>query len=660
MERRLVTLAVVAATLGVVVGAGTVSVFTAPAGPGSGATPGENDGTTDGPPELAQFDSPAAFSEYVDVPRTASSWRPAAGRPVATTVEARRAGEDDAQSGEGDGGGTAVGGGDPGRVSSTNVQVTGVDEPDVLKSHGDARVAFYAGPQARHPRDDHGHATDDGTVVVDVSAAADPAVIDEVAASGRMLLGEERLLVLSGDTVYGYDVSDPNAPTAAWTHEVNGRVAAARLVDDTAYLVVRQRADPEEPCPIVPLAGGPAVDCGEIHRPTRSVDSPTVYTTVALRTADGEVSGTASVVGSGARAATYVSEDAVYLTYSRSRPRADLLVDYVLEERALDATARERLREVRSYDLTAAAYRTEVRATVRAYFSRVDDRERARAAFREGFDAYLAERQRELVSTGVVRVGIGADPAVEAHGEVPGVPLNQFSMDASGERLRIATTVPGAGSAESVNDVYVLDGDLEIEGAATDMGQGQRVYAARFVGDTAYLVTFRQVDPFHVVDLSDPEDPEELGEVKLPGFSRYLHPLGEDRVLGVGREDGRAKAVVFDVSEPAEPRVVDAVRFDDRPSTVERTHHAFLQDRRHEVVFVPGSDGGHVFSYDLEADGDAALGHEATVDVSGPAVRAMYVEDHLHVYGTDEVAVVDERGWERVTTLHLEDPPEDG
>ena len=92
----------------------------------------------------------------------------------------------------------------------------------------------------------------------------------------------------------------------------------------------------------------------------------------------------------------------------------------------------------------------------------------------------LSDRQRELVTTGVVRVGVGGDgdgngdgkSTVETHGTVPGVPLNQFSTDASDGRLRIATAVPSAGDAESANDVYVLDDDLSVEDAARGMCRG--------------------------------------------------------------------------------------------------------------------------------------------------------------------------------------------
>ncbi len=599
-------------------------------------------------PELAQFESPAAFRAYVESARaTSRGWNPR------RAVEAAQGG--DAASDDGGGDGTAKSA--PVRISGTNVQEAGVGEPDLLKTDSGERVAFYAGPHARQGGPEAKRTGTPGeTTVVDLANPRRPAIAGTVDVRGRMLLADDRLVVLSGTTVYGYDVSDPADPKRVWNRTVNGDVVAARLVNGTVYVVVGQAVNEDQPCPVRPVVDGPAVACTEVHHPTATVDEPATYTTVALSPGDGSVTGTASVVASAGRATTYVSGDAVYLTYTRSVSRAETVVAFVLEREALDETARERLRDLRRSDRSPEDYREEVRATLRAWEERTDATRADRRRLREDLDAYLAERQRELVRTGVVRVGIGGDgPRVATSGEVPGVVLNQFSMDARDGRLRIATTIPGVGDAESVNDVYVLDDSLDVQGSAQGMGEGQRVYAARFVGETAYLVTFRRVDPFHVVDLSDPADPEELGAVKLPGFSEYLHPIGEDRVLGVGRENGSVKAVVFDVSTPSEPRVVDSHVIDDRWSAVSRSHHAFLQDARHEVVFVPGSGGGHVFGYDNDASGEAALTLQKRVDVGGEAVRALYVGDVLYVFGHEEVAVVDETAWQRLGTLDLDD-----
>jgi len=646
--RRLATVALVAAAVGVLLGAAAIATVSGPTAE-EPTDPTDTDPPTPptGEAGLEQFDSAVAFEEYVHASRSAP--RGGIGRPrvraapVEEQADAARAGGDDA-------GGS--GGGDAGRVSSTNVQVRGIDEPDVLKTDGQERVAYYTSRRALRRG---GVQAGGGTRVIDVEDPADPAVVGEIDERGRMLLTGDRLVVLSDGAVRGYDVSDPAAPERSWERSVNGTVSAARLLDGQVYLVVRSRPAVVD-CPIEPLADGPAVACDEVYHPTRQVSTPTTYTVVSLSPVDGTVEGTESVVGSRGRAVTYVSEDAVYLSYTQRHSRAELLVEFALDGERLDAQARERLREVRSYDLSPAAYRAEVRATLQAYTARVDDET---GAIEEAFQSYLSERRREVVTTGVVRVGIGDGPTVEAHGEVPGHPLNQFSMDARDGRLRVATTVPSVGDEPSVNDVYTLDEDLERVGAAQGMGEGQRVYAARFVEDTAYLVTFRQVDPFHVVDLSDPADPEELGAVELPGFSRYLHPLGDERVLGIGQEDGQAKAVVFDASEPSDPTVVDSEVLADRWSAVRQSHHAFLQDERHEVAFVPGSRGGYVFDYDTAADGEAALELQTRVEVRDRAVRAAYVDDYLYVFGTGEVAVVDERDWDRVATLSLTDP-EDG
>jgi uncharacterized secreted protein with C-terminal beta-propeller domain len=132
--------------------------------------------------------------------------------------------------------------------------------------------------------------------------------------------------------------------------------------------------------------------------------------------------------------------------------------------------------------------------------------------------------------------------------------------------------------------------------------------------------------------------------LKLPGVSTYLHPLGEDRVLGVGQQDGHVKLVVFDSSDPTDPTIAHERVLDARWSEAARDHHAFLLDARKEVFFLPTSEGGQVFDYSLD--------RVATVDVERPR-RAVYIGDHLYVAGQRELVVVDQRTWRRVARLDL-------
>jgi hypothetical protein len=125
------------------------------------------------------------------------------------------------------------------------------------------------------------------------------------------------------------------------------------------------------------------------------------------------------------------------------------------------------------------------------------------------------------------------------------------------------------------------------------MGRGERIFSVRFIGEKAYVVTFRQTDPFYVVDLSDPEAPSVAGELKIAGYSGYLHPVGENRVLGIGQdatEEGRttgAKATMFDVSDPTNPRELGSWTTDDGYSEVEWDHLAFLYWPPEEIAVLP-------------------------------------------------------------------------
>jgi hypothetical protein len=153
-----------------------------------------------------------------------------------------------------------------------------------------------------------------------------------------------------------------------------------------------------------------------------------------------------------------------------------------------------------------------------------------------------------------------------ASGEVIGTLLNSYSMSEFEGDLRVATTAYsddfGGGQDNGVH-VLRLDGDELVEiGAVRGLGRGEQIQGVRFDGPRGYVVTFRQVDPLYVIDLSNPTNPEMVGELKIPGYSTYLKPIGDDRLIGVGMsgtDTGQITGVqvsLFDVSDPAAPRQV--------------------------------------------------------------------------------------------------------
>ena len=197
----------------------------------------------------------------------------------------------------------------------------------------------------------------------------------------------------------------------------------------------------------------------------------------------------------------------------------------------------------------------------------------------------------------------GAVPVYSGGGRVPGYLLNQYALSEWDGTLRVATTTgepwaPRDDAPRTESAVYALrlaDGQLKQVGHVGGLGKGERIFGVRFAGPIGYVVTFRQVDPLYTVDLSDPARPVVRGELKVDGYSAYLHPLDATRLLGVGQDvrDGRTRGTqvaVFDVSDLGKPRRVSRLTITDSYSDAEHDPHAFLYWPANGTVVVPTSN----------------------------------------------------------------------
>ena len=242
-------------------------------------------------------------------------------------------------------------------------------------------------------------------------------------------------------------------------------------------------------------------------------------------------------------------------------------------------------------------------------------------------------------------------PAYLAAGAVPGWLLNQYSMSEWDGHLRVATTSgqERGRNARSSSAVYVLrqQGKRLVEtGKATGLGKGERIYSVRYAGTVGYVVTFRQTDPLYTVDLSDPRAPKVLGELKITGYSSYLHPDGDERLIGIGQEateQGRVQGTqvsVFDVSDLANPRRVAQhhVRFGH--SEAEFDPHAFLYWPKTGMLVVPLISGRTTYSAGalVLTVGDGGIDEVGTVEhpwdeqtgpYSGQIRRSLVIDDVL-------------------------------
>jgi len=543
------------------------------------------------------------------------------------------------------------------RVSETNVQVAGIDEPDILKTDG---RNIYFSPEGGYGYYRYWGYSNVGTRIIKAFPPADMAAVSNVTMGGNLLLHDGKLVVFGYDTLTGYDVSDPADPAESWRMELNGSVVAARLYGGKIYLVTSQYINEYRPCPIVPLTkdgSAPVViSCTRIYHPPEPTDADVTYNVMVIDPADGSTENAVSFLGSSSYSTVYMSGNAIYITNQYQGDYFEILAGFLYERCAdlLPAEVFQKIDRLKGYDISAQSKLTELQMILSKYQSSLDEDEslRVQTEMSNRMVNYTADHKRDFTRTGITKVGL--DMEVKASGSVPGVPLNQFSLDESGGNLRVAVTVGGWGwwsSGETAADVYVLDASLDAIGSVLDLGKTERIYSVRFIGDKAYVVTFRQTDPFYVLDMSDPANPVVKGELKIPGFSSYLHPIDDSTILGVGREGSQVKLSLFDVSDPESPVEKDKYMLNEYWTDVTSTHHAFLMDAAHEVFFLPAGSSGYVLSY---AGGSLEL-KKAVADIS--ATRALYLDDYLYIAGDYKIVVLDEATWEKVKELELQKPP---
>lgn len=469
--------------------------------------------------------------------------------------------------------------------SGTNVQEEGVDEPDLVKTDG--RTLFVASGNAVSALDvrngrpklvdtlriDRG--TDelllDGGHLLVLSRGVSgpiPLPIDGVAIRGPVPFPAKTL-------VTDVDVRDPANLRVVRTLELDGTYLAARLTGGAVRLVLASPLGRELPFVRPGAAGAPADSAGATGRNrdvVRTASARSWLPGFTLRGPAGKVATKGRLVQC--------------RQVERPPGFAGLGLVTVLTfdvARGLDAVDAD---AIVSDGRIVYASRTSLYVATDRY----DIRPVAGRPVSDG------------VTTAIHRFDISnaTQTRYRGSGSVPGVLLGQWALSERDGVLRVASTsVPtwwGGPATESETSVTTLtargDGLTKL-GSIGGLGRGERVYAVRFIGDTGYVVTFRQVDPLYVLDLSRPSRPAVRGELKILGYSAYLHPVGDGLLLGIGQDataEGRVlgtQASLFDVSNPAAPRRLDSFALGKGWSEAEQDHHAFLWWPRTSLAVLP-------------------------------------------------------------------------
>lgn len=233
---------------------------------------------------------------------------------------------------------------------------------------------------------------------------------------------------------------------------------------------------------------------------------------------------------------------------------------------------------------------------------------------------------------------------------------DSFSIDEYNGYLRLVTTV------DRTNAVYVLDEKLEETGKIENLAKDERIYSARFMGDIGYFVTYRETEPLFSVDLSDPANPKIIGELKIPGFSEYLHPYGDGLLLGIGMEDDgndekdrRVKLSMFDISDPSNVKEIDKIVLKDSYySTVFEDYKSVLADAEKNLIgfFTYGErETYHIYGYD-RVHGFTCKMQETTGKYAWH-VRGVYLQDTFYLIDGNQIESYRLADFEKVDDLIL-------
>ncbi len=529
------------------------------------------------------------------------------------------------------------------RFSTTNVQVEGIDEPDIVKTDG--RNIYYSQIYRywyyiRNPEGEK-------TFIISAYPPEKMNVSKTVNDGGNLLLYRDVLMIIGYREITAYKT---DGMKEIWSIKLNGSYVDSRLIDGKLLLIARKPVSYPNPCPIKPMevikngqSRDVVVGCSDIYHPSLPVYSDSTYTISVVDPKSGEVKKSVTLVGSAGKTVIYVSRKAVYLSYETHMDPAEMYYRFVYENRDLfPSWILEKIAKLRKYDISSEAKMVEIQSLMNRYMNSLSDdgRKKFENEMWNRMDDFKRKYGREIERTVIAKFSLDLTPI--AQGSVPGSLLNQFSMDEYNGYLRVATTVR---LDTTVNDVYVLDENLNVIGKVTDLGKGERIYAVRFLGDRGYVVTFRETDPLFVMDLSNPEKPELKGELKIPGYSSYLHPISDHLLLGIGKDGSYVKISLFDVSNPENPVEKDKYLLKEYWSDILTTHHAFLLDPKHKVFFLPAGSGGYIFSYENGIKLERA--------VSIPAKRAVYIGDYLYVIGSNSILAINEKDWRDVKEIKI-------
>ena len=610
--------------------------------------------------------------------------------------------------------------------SKTNVQVEGVDEADIVKTDGE-NIYSLSGKTLYIAK---ARPAEKAEVLSKIEFKDQPA---NIYLNGKNLVVYGNDYALYNTGVYKkfrrrssyvffkiFDVSNPSDPKQLRNLDFEGNYAESRMIGDYVYLVVSSYLPFNEKEPVIPrildsekdltpkcfntdsTSACVLPDIYYFDMPYDNLQNTAVYS-INVKKAKEKVNQEIYLMSQ--QQSIYASEKNLYITYSKYISEEELTYDIAKEYLLPKLSERMRIK-IKNIDavsddvLSRQEKISKVMQVIESYSEALTDEERKKieTELEALVKARFEDITKELEKTVIHKVALkGANLEYQSSGEVTGSLLNQFSMDESGEYFRVATTknrswssLADAEQSKSYSNVYVLDKNMKTVGKAENLAKGERIYSTRFMQNRLYMVTFQQIDPLFVIDLQDAKKPRVLGELKIPGFSNYLHPYDNNYLIGLGRDTvanewGGAttkglKLSLFDVRDVKNPKEVDTFTIGGAGSYSEAAsdHKAFLFDKKKNLLVIPATINDDSSNYQVSFAGDlifkidekgfelrGKISHEAELvgargdNYNARIKRNLYIDDILYSISDNKIGMNKLSDLSLVNTLSLKVSGED-
>ena len=484
--------------------------------------------------------------------------------------------------------------------SETTTQVEGVSESDIVKTDG---KYIYSLASKR------------GKLRI-IKAGKEPQEVSSITVNtdkfqsyGEMYIYKDRLVIIGNESEFYYngktktliyDISNPGSPKKLFELEQSGNYNTSRVIGDKLYLISNYSIGIRYIEESKPETYVPYVKCEDYD--------------------------------------AAVEPHSIHIVDDCERPDYTVVCSYLITDGSLVST------------------KSVLGGTYTVYCS---TKNIITAGYQNGYEASIS---RFSIDNGKIEL--------ESQGKIEGSLLNQFSIDEYNGNFRFVTTVSKDVKIEArdnefevrnYNALFILNSELKQIGAIKNLAPDERVYSVRFMGDIAYFVTFRQVDPLFSADLSDPQNPKIIGKLKIPGFSNYLYPYGEGLLLGIGQDadektgrTGGIKLSMFDISNPANVTEGSKTVLQENYSEALYSHKAVIIDKQKDIIgfSVYGNEGSEYHIYGFK-NGQFQRKVKIELGRAYGNIRGLYINNEFYIVTENSVVVLNLDNFSKINELKL-------